>query len=64
MKKVCLADKRDSKLLGVCAGIGEAYDIDPSMVRIAVILLAVFTGGVPVLIAYFVASAILPAKGA
>jgi phage shock protein C len=64
MKKVYLSDKRDSKILGVCAGIGEAYDVDPSMIRIGVILLAVCTAGLPVLIAYLVAWAILPAKGA
>ena len=64
MKKVSLGDKRDSKILGVCAGIGEAYDIDPSMVRIALILLAFCTAGLPVVIAYIAAWAILPKKGA
>ncbi len=45
---------------GVCGGIAEYFDIDPSLVRIGWALLA-FAGGAG-LIAYIIAAIILPTK--
>lgn len=45
---------------GVCAGIAEYFDIDPSLVRLALVLLF-FAGGVGIL-AYIVAWIIVPQK--
>ncbi len=40
-KKLCRSNNR--VLGGVCAGLGEYFDIDPTVVRIAYLLLTVFT---------------------
>ena len=48
MKKLHLST--DSKLLGVCSGIAETYDIDPTVVRLATAFLGLITAGAAVLI--------------
>jgi phage shock protein C len=50
----------DKKIFGVCGGIGEAYDIDPTVIRIIVVFLALATGLVPMIITYIVARLIMP----
>ena len=48
------------KVCGVCGGVGEYFDIDPTLVRVAW-LLAVLGAGVG-LIAYFVCAIVFPKK--
>ena len=45
---------------GVCGGIGEFFGIDPVAVRLLWVLVSVFTGFVPGLIAYVLAALIMP----
>jgi phage shock protein C len=59
MKKLFIS-KTDKKILGICAGIGETYDFDPTMVRLATVCACLITGIVPVLVAYFIAWVIIP----
>ncbi len=47
---------------GVCAGLGEYLEVDPTLIRLAFVLLALVTGIVPVLIFYLIAWIIVPAK--
>lgn len=35
----------EGKLLGVCEGLGNHFDLDPTIVRIAFVLLFFFAGG-------------------
>ncbi|MFC1781738.1 PspC domain-containing protein [Planctomycetota bacterium] len=58
MKKIYLS-KTDKKIFGVCGGIGQAYDIDPNLIRIVCIFLCVATALIPMLVTYFVAWAII-----
>lgn len=52
---------RDKKLIcGVCAGIGEYFNIDPTVIRLAFALF-VCMGGSGIL-AYLIASVIMPPK--
>lgn len=37
--------RRDGKLLGVCEGLGEYLDIDPTIIRILFIVAVLFMGG-------------------
>ena len=60
-KKMYLSE--DKKLSGVCGGIGEYFDIDPTIIRLAWILFTVLTGFVPGLLAYIIAAIVMPAKG-
>ncbi len=62
MKKVYLT--RESKIFGVCGGIGEAYDIDPTTVRIATVFLCVITGGIPLIVTYLAAWVLMPKQSA
>lgn len=43
--------RTDKKLLGVCGGMANYLDIDPTLVRVAFVIGAIFFG--PLLIAYF-----------
>ncbi len=51
--------RTDRKISGVCGGLAEYFDKDPTMIRLIVFLAAVFTEGI-VLIAYIVAAIVLP----
>lgn len=50
----------DKKLLGVCGGIADYMNVDPTVVRIIVALVAIYTTGVPVLLIYLIAGLIIP----
>jgi phage shock protein PspC (stress-responsive transcriptional regulator) len=52
--------KTDKKIFGVCGGIGETYDIDPTLLRIVVVFLGLATGLLPMIITYIVARLIMP----
>lgn len=46
------------KLAGVCGGIGEYFNIDPTLVRLAWILFSVMGGAG--LLAYIIAALVMP----
>ena len=48
MKRLYLSDE-DRKIGGVCGGIGEYFDKDPTLIRILFILLALFSFGFGIL---------------
>lgn len=50
----------DKKIAGVCGGIAKMIDADPTIVRLAVVVLALVTGVFPFLIGYLVAWWIVP----
>ena len=47
-------------LAGVCGGIAERYGSDPTAVRLAALIIALFTGIVPMVVAYIIAAIIIP----
>lgn len=52
---------RDGKMLcGVCGGIAEYFDIDPTIIRLAAVLLS--CAGFSGVVAYIVAAIIVPEK--
>lgn len=61
MKRLYKSDT-DKVFAGVLAGIGEYLDIDPTILRLAYILIAVLTGIVPAIVGYFVGIIIVPHK--
>ncbi len=61
MKKIYLSDT-DKKIFGVCGGIGETYDIDPTIVRLVLVFLTLITFVVPLIVTYIVAGFIMPRK--
>jgi phage shock protein PspC (stress-responsive transcriptional regulator) len=61
-KKLYLSET-DKKISGVCGGIGEYFDIDSTLVRLAwVVLSLVFSAGIGGLIVYIIASLIIPRR--
>lgn len=47
-------------LAGVCGGIAEHYGSDPTAVRLAALIIGLFTGIVPMVVAYIVAAIVVP----
>jgi phage shock protein C len=52
----------DKKLAGICGGIAEIQDVDPTMVRLILVAIALMSGCFPLIIAYLIAWAIVPKK--
>ena len=61
MKKLYLS-VADRKIGGVCGGIAEYFDLDPTLVRLAAVVACLITGLIPLLIGYLIAWAIVPTK--
>jgi phage shock protein C len=51
-------------LLGVCGGLAAYFQIDPTLVRVITVVVAVFTGFLPVVIAYALCVLIMPTDAA
>jgi len=58
MKKLYLSES-NRKIGGVCAGIAEYFDKDPTVIRIAFVILAILTHGLGI-IAYCIMWLIIP----
>ena len=57
MEKKLYRSRTDKKLCGVCGGLGKYFDIDPTIVRLGVVLLSLFGCG---LLAYIIAALVIP----
>ncbi|MBL7969098.1 MAG: PspC domain-containing protein [Prolixibacteraceae bacterium] len=55
-----LTRSRDKMLAGVLAGIADYFDIDPTIVRIAYVILSIASVGFPGLLAYIIMWIIIP----
>lgn len=55
-----LRRSQNKMISGVCAGIGEYFDIDPTLVRIAYVLLSFFSAGFPGLLLYIILAIVMP----
>jgi phage shock protein PspC (stress-responsive transcriptional regulator) len=58
MEKKLYRSKTDKKLAGVCGGIGKYFSIDPTLIRLGVVLFTLF-GGCG-LLAYIIAAFVIP----
>jgi phage shock protein C len=47
-------------LAGVCGGLAEYFDVDPSVIRIIWIILTAMTGVAPGILAYAIAALVIP----
>ena len=50
----------EKKSAGICGGLGEMMDVDPTIIRLAAVILCLITGIFPFLIGYIVAWFIVP----
>lgn len=53
---------KDKKIAGLCGGLGEMLDVDPTLVRLGAVLVCFITGVAPVVITYLVAWWIVPLR--
>ncbi|MBQ4395696.1 MAG: PspC domain-containing protein [Paludibacteraceae bacterium] len=58
MKK--LTRSADKKLAGVCGGIAEYFEIDPTVIRIIYAALTIFSAGFPGLLLYLILMLLMP----
>lgn len=58
MKKKLYRSKTDKKLAGVCGGIAEYFDIDATIIRLAVVFSTIFLG--MSIWVYIIAALIMP----
>ena len=50
----------DKMVAGICGGVAEYAEIDPTIVRLLVVFLAIITGVVPALLVYILGVFIIP----
>lgn len=60
MKKRLYKSKDDKIFAGVLGGIGEYFDVDPTILRLLYILIAVMTALFPAIIGYVIAALVVP----
>lgn len=58
MKKRLYRSRKDKMLAGICGGLAEYFAVDPSLVRIACVLLCLYAG--TGLLVYILAAIIIP----
>jgi phage shock protein C len=58
-KKLTRLTGKDAMFLGICAGLGKYFDIDPTLVRVAIALVTFFSFG-SMIIVYFIMAFIIP----
>ena len=55
-----LTRSKDKMVAGVLAGLGNYFDVDPTIIRIVYVILTIASIGFPGLIAYLIMWAIIP----
>lgn len=61
MEKKRLYKSRNKMLCGVCGGIAEYFDVDPTLIRLAIVFLSIAGVGSG-LLAYIIAAIVVPEK--
>jgi phage shock protein C len=61
MKRLFLSNT-DRKLGGVCGGIAEYLEVDPTIVRLLTVIVGLITAVIPVCVGYVLAWIIVPRK--
>jgi len=54
--------RTDRKIAGVCGGLGEYLDVDPTIMRLLAIVFGIATGIFPFLIGYIIAWFVVPER--
>lgn len=62
MEKRLTRSRTNRMLSGVCAGLGEYFEIDPTLVRLAFALLTLLSGVGPGIVIYIVLAIIMPSE--
>lgn len=57
-----LRRSKNQMIAGVCAGIAEYFNVDPTIIRVAYVLLSVISAGFPGIIVYIILMLIMPVE--
>jgi phage shock protein C len=58
-----LRRRRDlQKFAGVCAGLADYFDVDPTLIRVVYVVATFFTGVVPGIVLYVILAFVIPAE--
>lgn len=55
-----LRRSNNTMIAGVCAGIAEYFDLDPTLIRVAYAFLSFFTAGFPGILLYIILMIVMP----
>ena len=58
MKKLYRSSNRI--LAGVCGGIAEYFDVDPTLIRVVYVFRSIFSAGFPGLLLYIILMVLIP----
>jgi phage shock protein C len=61
MRRMYLS-RTEKKIAGVCGGLAEYFELDPTLVRLIVIILGIATAFAPFIIGYILAWMIIPQR--
>ena len=61
MKRLYRSDT-NKIISGVLGGTGEYFEVDPTLLRLAYVLIAILTAFIPAIIGYIIAAIIVPKK--
>lgn len=62
MEKRLYKSNTNKMLAGVLGGIGEYFDLDPTLIRVGYLLLSFFSAGFPGLLLYIILAVIMPRR--
>ncbi len=63
MEQKKLRRSNNKMLAGVCAGLAEYFDVDPTMVRVVYVVLTFFSAAFPGLLLYIILLLLMPNQG-
>jgi len=49
-------------IAGICGGMGEVYEIDPTLIRLGIVFLGLVTGIVPIVVAHILGAIVIPLR--
>ncbi len=61
MKRIYRSEE-DKKIAGILGGLGELFDIDPTLCRLLFVFIGLATGMIPLAVAYLVGWIIIPKR--
>ena len=59
MKRI-YRSQEDRKIAGILGGLGELFDIDPTLLRLLFVFIGLATGIIPLVVAYRIGWIIIP----
>jgi phage shock protein C len=59
MKRI-YRSQEDRKIGGILGGLGELFDIDPTLLRLLFVFIGLATGVIPLVVAYLIGWIIIP----